>query len=308
MVVLFTLALNSCRIFDQKQEAHDCRGMASATPSEEAVEKYCQRIKQLYPNGPEDIPLWPGYAALKDFIEGEHACKKPPGISIVSIPGESRPASEFSITHMIGPWSLLENLTSLSNDIPSSQLIIVENICPNTLTTLGAMYDVDPQFFAEHVNVLTWYNMYEKVPERLPSLPSTKKEEDFLTLRYVSTRELDLSDVGSVYAKSILWPDPRHTRVKHSAGKLEPISRPGRVAPRMVFSRQTVSVWCRKKPNGNGWIGMNMHLGPILSLSNVHSNHAPGLTIPTTRETRDCRWSRVPESQPASKTAREIPR
>jgi hypothetical protein len=263
--------------------------MASATPLKDAVKEYCQRLKRLFPKDPKDIPLWPGYTDLKKFIEDGHACKELPGISIVNIPGDSRHASEFSITNTTGPSSLLENLTPLGNNIPSSQLIIIENICPNTLTTLGAMYDVDPQFFAEHISVLSWYNMVEKVPERLPSLPSTKKAEDFLTIRYVDTRELHLSEDDSVYASSIMWPDPHHTRVKHSAGKLEPISRPGRVAPRMVFTRQTVSVWCRKKPNGNGWIGMNLHVGSISSLSNMHSNHAPGSTIPSPQKTRDCR-------------------
>lgn len=239
---------------------------------------------------------------------GGHVCTKPPEISIVNIPGESGPASEFSIISPECPWSLLEKLPSLADATLSSQLIIVENICHNTLAILGGTYDIDPQFFAEHVNVLSWYSMNEKVPERLPSLPSTKKGEDFLVLRYVETREVGLSDDASVYARSVLWPDSSETRIAHSAGKLEPVLRPGKTFPWMAFTRQTVSVWCQKKTSGNGWIGIGSSVRPIVPLSNIYSNHATGSTISTPQETRMCRQSRVPQPQPAPEGERGISR
>jgi hypothetical protein len=175
------------------------------------------------------------------------------------------------------PYHLLENLPSLADTTLSSQLIIVENVCSNSLAILGQTYDIDPQFFAEHVNVLSWYKMYESLPERLPSLPSTKKEEDFLILKFVETRKVELSDDTD----SVLWPDPEETRIRQSAGKLEPIPTILGTFPRMAFTRQTVSVWCRKKTKENGWIGMSSHVGTIMSLSNIYSNHACGSTIST---------------------------
>jgi hypothetical protein len=263
--------------------------MASTTPSQEAEDTYCEWIMRLCPGEACDIPLWPGFTALREFIMGGHDCAKHPGISIVKIPGESGPASKLSITSPESPRDLLVTLPSLADTTPSSQLIIVENICSETLAILGGTYDIDPQFFAEHVNVLSWYRVDEKVPERLPSLPSTKKGEDFLVLRYVETREIGLSDDASVYAKSVLWPDSSETRISHSAGKLEPISRPGITFPRMAFTRQTVSVWCQKKTSGKGWIGMSSNVRLIVSLSNLYSNHAAGSTISTRQETRECR-------------------
>lgn len=232
--------------------------MESTTPSQEAADRYRQWISRLYPREEDcDIPLWPGYTSLRKFVTGELDCTKPPGISMVNVPGRGCPASEFSIISPESPWDVLEKLPSLADPTPSSQLIIVENICPNSLAILGGTYDIDPQFFAEHINVLSWYKMSENVPERLPSLPSTKKEEDFLVLRYVETREIVLSDDASVYAESILWPDSSEIRIEHSAGKLEPVSISGKTFPRMAFTRKTVSIWCQKKTSGNGWIGMS---------------------------------------------------
>jgi Mg2+ and Co2+ transporter CorA len=227
--------------------------MTSITPAQEAAVKYRERIKRL---GNCNIAPWPGFTSLRIFTELTHLCKDPPKISRVNIPREGGHASEFSITALKGPHDLLGQLPSLADTSPFSELIIIENICPDTLTLLGGAYDIDPQFFAEHVSVLSWYQMFEKVPERLPSLPSTKKAEDFLTLRYVSTRELDEKDDASISAESVIWPDMDKTRLRHSAGRLKPVSGPEKTFPPMAFTRQVVSVWCQKKTNCDGWIAI----------------------------------------------------
>jgi hypothetical protein len=159
---------------------------------------------------------------------------------------------------MSGSYGLSKRLQSLTENSSSSQLIIVENICPETLALLGGFYDIDIQFFAEYISVVTWYQMYEDVPERLPALPSTRNSEDFLLLRYVSTRQLhEGDDFGTLEGSSILLPDMEKTRSGHSAGLLKPISAPKRKFPPMAFTRQCVNVWCKKKINCQGWIGMS---------------------------------------------------
>jgi hypothetical protein len=250
--------------------------MTSITPPENVADKYRECIKRL---GSFDIPHWPGLTSLRTFTEKTHPCKDPPEISLVKIPGGRGDASEFSITDLRGPQDLSRQLPSLADTSPVSQLIIIENICPDTLTLLGGAYDIDPQFFAEHVNVLSWYCMFETVPERLPSLPSTKKAEDFLVLRYVSTRELHEKDDASISDQSVIWSDEEKARLGpshelrpqhgHSAGRLKPVLGQETMFPQtfppMAFTRQTVSVWCQQKTNCNGWIGICSDVRPIES-------------------------------------------
>ncbi|KAE9366526.1 hypothetical protein N431DRAFT_281916, partial [Stipitochalara longipes BDJ] len=176
-------------------------------------------------------------------------------ISIVNIPVDGD-ASQFSITPMRGARELSEHLPSLAENSSSSQLVIVENICPDTLALLGGSYDIDIQFFAEYASVVSWYQMYEMVPERLAALPSTRNAEDFLSLRYVSTRQLYEKDDASIRAVSVIWPDMEKTRIGTSAGRLKPISAPKRTFPPMAFTRQFFSVWCKKKINCQGWIAI----------------------------------------------------
>jgi hypothetical protein len=283
--------------------------MSPITSPKEAAKEYREQIGRLgIPVGDRHITPWPGLNSLREFITIRHDCTKPAEISIVNIPTAGGfnlaldPASEVSVVSVEGSHGLLEQLPSLDDTTLSSQLIVVENICPDTLAYLGGAYDIDPQFFAEHINVLPWYRIDKNMPERLPSLPSTKKAEDFLTLRYVETRELSALD----NAGSILQPDPFRTRIKHTAGKLTPLSRQGEEFPLLAFTRQTVSVWCQKKTNGYGWIGMTSNVRLIVFPSNVCSNHAPRSAISTQASTRLCGSSRISQPQLAPKNERGV--
>jgi hypothetical protein len=231
--------------------------MASKNPRQESVIMYRERIERLLNC---KIPPWPGLETLRKFMEEGYslslppeypkwkqqsieACSSPAEISIFNIPGEGD-ASKFSVTDMKGACDLSERLPSLAENSSSSQLIIVENICPETLALLGGFYDIDIQFFAEHIgtSIVSWYQMYEMVPERLPALPSTRNAEDFLSLRFVSTRQLYEKDDASIREGSIIWPDMGKTRVGSSAGRLKPISAPSQIFPPMAFTRLGFSV------------------------------------------------------------------
>jgi hypothetical protein len=136
--------------------------MAAIFPSQEAMLMYRERIRRL---ADCNIAHWPGLTSLRIYTELSDPCRGPPEISIVNIPKEEGLASELSITNLNGHIDLFGQISSLADTSPFSQLIIVENICPNSLALLGAAYDIDPQFFADHVNVLSWYRMFEAVPE-----------------------------------------------------------------------------------------------------------------------------------------------
>jgi hypothetical protein len=273
--------------------------MRSIIKPEEFRNTYRERVERLWNY---TITPWPGLQSLRKFIKDGYSCTFcpdalkqvvedgapctiPPDISIVNIPGEGGPASEFSITNLTTTHDLFDQLPSLADSSPSSQLIIIENICPETLTLVGGYYEIDPQFFAQYTNILSWYQMYEAVPERLTSLPSTKKAEDFLSLRYVSTRELDEADDASIRARSIIWPDMKNTRLGHSAGRLNPISAPEQTFPPMAFTRQCFSVWCKKKTNSAGWIGTSSKLSRR-SHSYLYSNNATRQTLSTSLKIR----------------------
>jgi hypothetical protein len=246
--------------------------MPSITQAQEFRNQYRERVERLWDY---TITPWPGLESLRKFIKDGYSCNFspgavrkfvedgapctiPPSISIVNIAGEG---SQISIEDLTSPHDLFKKLPSLEDTYSSSQLIIIENICPETLTLVGGYYDIDPQFFAQYTNILSWYQMFEAVPERLTSLPSTKKAEDFLLLRYVSTRQLYEKDNASIRAQSVIWPDMTKTRLSHSAGRLKPISAPEQTFPPMAFTRQCFSVWCKKKTHGDGWIGACSNLG-----------------------------------------------
>ncbi len=278
-----------------------------------AALEYCERIRLLgTPSNGRPVTAWPGHGSLLRFIQNEHNCKKPAGLSILNIPTEdgnrttSGPARDISITPAQGYHGLLKELPSLTNANGSSTLIIVENICPWVLALLGGVYDIDPQFFAEHVNIVSWYRMEDNIPERLPSLPSTKKVEDFLTLKFMEPRELLPSGDAGADAGSILWCDDLKTRIAHSAGKLIPISRRGRDFPWLVFTRQTFSVWCRKKANDNGWIGTDLGIRLFVCSADLDSDHVTGSAFSSQEMVR--RSSRIPQPKLTSEVERDVPR
>ncbi len=185
-------------------------------------EKYRERVDGIWYH---TITPWPGIEslrkyikdgysctfspdALKSIVEDRAPCLLPSDISIINIPSpSSEKVSEVSImdlNNLDDPDHLFNHLPSLEANSDGSELVIIENICPNTLTLIGGYYDIDPQFFAQYTNMLSWYQMLEAVPERLSALPSTKKAEDFLILRYVSTRQLEEEAEASIRTRSVI--------------------------------------------------------------------------------------------------------
>jgi hypothetical protein len=154
----------------------------------------------------------------------------------------------------------------------------VENVCAQTISLLGEKFDIDPQFFADHLNNEPWYRI-ANVADRIPALPSTQKLQDFLQLRYIEPRQLsnypdlfhgsqpfvvqkentDLEDHESVAsdAKSFMKPDEKTTRIPRKAGKLTPRIRKGGEFEPLLCTRQVITVWFkRREVRSKGWTGM----------------------------------------------------
>jgi hypothetical protein len=227
--------------------------------------KYRDRVDGLWY---DTITPWPGLESLRKYIKDGYLCTHfpdalkrivedgapyllPSDISIINIPSPSLDkVSEFSITdlnNLKDPDDLFNHLPSIEDNSDGSKLVIIENICPKTIILIGGYYDIDLQFFAQYTNVLSWYQMFEAVPERLSSLPSTKKAEDFLILRYVSTRQLTEKPEASVRARSVIWPDMGNTRLGHSAGRLKPISALEQTLPRWRLQDSVLVFGVRRK-------------------------------------------------------------
>src|SRR5947207_6965211 len=109
--------------------------MLPITLPNEAME-YGKQIRRLATLG-EGRPTtpWTGLTSLLKFIDNtDDTCQKPALISIVTIPAETAtnagldPAPGVSVKDVEGWWGLLGQMPSLAD--PSSQLLIVENICP----------------------------------------------------------------------------------------------------------------------------------------------------------------------------------
>jgi hypothetical protein len=147
--------------------------------------------------------------------------------------------------------------------------------------------------------------------ERLPSLPSTRKAEDFLSLSYVSTRQLDEEDDCSISSgQSVI---EAGTMFDHSAARFEPVSGLDRMGlektfPPMIFTRQSVSVWCQKRTHCDGWIGTCSKLGPLnpnLTLTAIMLLDKP---FQLRKKKRQLRPGRVSQPKLASERERGIPR
>lgn len=79
-----------------------------------------------------------------------------------------------------GAEATIGQFTRYLKDIPSalkSRVVIVEDLCPQLSLILGSVLDIDPQFFAEHLqNAGHTHGRYDDVPVELWSTHDSKKD------------------------------------------------------------------------------------------------------------------------------------
>jgi hypothetical protein len=224
------------------------------------------------------------YKALDEFLgkAADHSSQTPAKFTIVHIPSGLSISPGIQFDQFEGTASLAKELEQPGGK-ESCRLFIVENVCAQTINILGEKFDIDPQFFADHLNNEPWYRI-ANVAERIPALPSTQKSHDFLQLRYIEPRKVsnhpdlfhgnhpfvihkenaDVPDDESVAsdAKSFMKPDETTTRIPRKAGKLTPRVRKGREFEPLLCTRQVITVWFKKTEGGSkGWTGtLTLHL------------------------------------------------
>lgn len=244
---------------------------------EQSARDYCRLISHL-------APSWPGHEALHDFVNvKKHSSLCPAKLTVATINSSSMktdvsPTIEFIDFEDID--DLADSLGSISKDDSCCRLYVVENVCPRAIALLGGRFDIDTQFFADHVNNLSWYRI-DNVSKRIPALPSSEKVLDFLQLRYVDFRPIrktesqnasnppnriktgisrtwtDMLSDPTSDARSLTYPDNTTTRIVRKAAKLVPTKREGKTFNTLLCTRNVITAWFQKKTLGTGgWIGM----------------------------------------------------
>lgn len=127
----------------------------------------------------------------------------------------------------------------------------MEDINPEVIAFLGGRFDLDPQFFLDHIDNSRWYCLGD-IEKHLPALTSAKVKSQFLRFRFVSPRELVLKALIQVVGDRI-EPDPASTRAPQVAGALNLTERGGvRFFP-FALTRQSVAVWFDASKDSDSW-------------------------------------------------------
>lgn len=224
------------------------------------------------------------YNTLHDFTNiQDHGSQSPVQITVGKI--GSDPSLGIQFCKRSGIAELLEELHPNNWKRDDCKLLIIENICGKTITTLGKKFDIDPQFFVDHLNTEPWYRILN-IAERTPALPSRRKLHDFVCLQYieahtvsnsqceVSAESADLESGLNGYdvndARSYMEPDPLTTRIPRKGGKLRPRARKGRAFKKMLCTRQVISIWFKKgDTDTEGWTGITKQskVGVVVKLT-----------------------------------------
>jgi hypothetical protein len=205
----------------------------------------------------------------------DHASQSATSFTVVHIPSglPTLPSIQFN------PFERVARLAQ-ELDQPetkeSCRLFIVENARAKIIFLLGERFDIDPQFFADHLKNEPWYQI-ANIADQLPTLPASQRLHDFLQLRCIEPRQLsncqysfhgsqpffveiqlrgNAEDDESVIsdAKSFMKPDETTTRISRKSGKLTPRIRKGREFEPLLCTRQVITVWFNKSEVGSkGW-------------------------------------------------------
>jgi hypothetical protein len=210
----------------------------------------------------------PGYQVLLNFLSENHFYQSPARFSLVQLnPPSSEDKPKVDIKDFEGTTQLIDELDATKSSKDNCCLLIVENVCSETISILGERFDIDPQFFADHLNNAPWYRI-DDIPNRIPALPSSQKLHDFLQMRYIDTQTISTyrntfpGPVGrdilnTSGARSFMWPDENTTRIPRKAGKLIPRAREGKEFEPLLCTRQVLTAWFKNlEVELGGWTGI----------------------------------------------------
>ncbi|KAE9377340.1 hypothetical protein N431DRAFT_330326 [Stipitochalara longipes BDJ] len=215
----------------------------------------------------------------KFFKENHDEYESPAKFTLFSIKPASNQPQNFDIREFEGTAQLADELEAIVDSEGTCRLFLVENVCLQTVSLFGEHFNIDPQFFADHFNVESWYRIGED--SQLLALPSSQKSQDFLTLRFIETQTIlkaqPSSNIGQDLrankaslgkqendvvlvpddAVSFILPDKTTARVRRKAGRLTPRPRASHSFHPLLLARQAITVWFQEHDNGGqGWTGI----------------------------------------------------
>jgi hypothetical protein len=218
----------------------------------------------------------PGYQGLHDFVNvKQDNCQVGARFTILTISGDIQEKSGEATIYLRdfqGTNKLAEQLIHSQDQHGSCNIFLVENICSKTIALLGGFFDINPQFFADHVKNGDWFKDHDLM-DQLPAIPSSQKWHDFLQVRFVqtltvsnnSTADLDATskdetqfsaEIAQTPPLDYLVPDERVTRLPRKAGKLTPLAQADKKLEFLLCTKQNVTVWFgRRSPQEGGWNG-----------------------------------------------------
>lgn len=142
---------------------------------------------------------------------------------------------------------------SLNDGETDHQLLVVENLTPRVLETIGRLWDIDPNFFRDYVDDSEWYRLNE-VREHLSALQFVQNQSSHVHFRFVGPREVRVINIKNAenQFEDPVKQDKRKTTVPRIAGMFRPRDQ---LNPKndeickfkpVVLTRQKAVVWFGK--------------------------------------------------------------
>jgi CorA-like Mg2+ transporter protein len=129
-------------------------------------------------------------------------------------------ATCISLVHLAGdgqiqqvihyPADLRKALEERVDNGGVNRLVLVENIDPESVGILGKALEIDPQFFADHLENSFWYGVND-IPDHLPPLPSVDAKQGWMRLRFPTARTIIRRD-----HRQLLFERPDDVYIVHS--------------------------------------------------------------------------------------------
>ena len=221
----------------------------------------------------------PGYEGLHDFVNIKSDISQvAPKFTLLTINADELPVSSNPNIHFRdfhGTTKLAEELLHSQKQRGSCNIFLVENVCPQTIALLGGYFDINPQFFADHVKNGDWFKDHDLM-DQIPALPSSQKWHDFLQVRFIQTLTVSKHSSSTFDSKSMsgnnvdteqdpsrdyLVPDESVTRLPRKAGKLMPRARDDLNLELLLCTKQNITTWFGKRgAKDEGWNGKCRYL------------------------------------------------
>ncbi|KAF2681117.1 hypothetical protein K458DRAFT_86478 [Lentithecium fluviatile CBS 122367] len=201
----------------------------------------------------------PAFEELRVFLETSQKLDASPA-TISRIRFNDNSATEFT--------DIAEaNLSKCLRPTQSSDLFVIENVSAHVIELLGSQFDVEFDFWLEHVSNSNWFRLGD-IEKHLPALKSVRLDSRHTRHRFIGPREL-LLKTPVQFVKDRIEPEAGSARVPRVAGALNPLERlPNRSHkdiwakerfPPLALTRQHVSMWFDANEGSAGW-----NLGIIL--------------------------------------------